>query len=45
MSVGASMPPRLAAVVAAVYLTGIVVTLAAAASFGSWGWELLSWGW
>ena len=35
MSVGANMPPRLAAVVAPVYLTGIVVTLAAAASFAT----------
>jgi hypothetical protein len=35
MSVGASMPPRLAAVVVPVYLTGIVVTLAAAASFAT----------
>ena len=35
MSVGANMPPRLAAVVGPVYLTGIVVTLAAAASFAT----------
>jgi hypothetical protein len=35
MSPGVKMPPRLAAVVAPVYVTGTLITVAAAASFAT----------